>query len=251
MIYWYAVYLLFAIVVGFFIVRKELRHDYPNIDNESVLDLHTYVCCCGLIGSRLAMLIYEPSYYYQSPLAILMVSEGGMTFIGSIVGGVLGCFLFQKTKRQPQENLLRYIDLGSLVVPLIGLGRAFNLINREILGKPFNGWWAVCFDAKCKVPRHPTQLYEMMTEGVMLLFLSQILISKFRKREGITFSVFMIWYGFCRFFIEIWKEPDVPSWYGDNHILTINQVFSLLMASAGLLMFFFLMKDSEPLRSTN
>ena len=112
------------------------------------------------------MLFYDPQFYFAHPLDILKVWEGGMAFHGGLIGAAVGVWLFARRYRAP---VLTVFDLASLVAPIgLFLGRIANFIRPELWGRPTDVPWAMIFPGSDGVPRHPSQIYEALLEGLAL-----------------------------------------------------------------------------------
>ena len=183
---------------------KELEG--KDLSKKEIGDLLTY-CIIGLIiGARLGYcLFYNFFYYLHHPLKIFSVWEGGMSFHGGAIGVLIVGWIFAVRKNKP---FLMLADMGALAAP-IGLffGRIGNFINAELYGRETNVAWGMVFPDAGELPRHPSQLYEAFTEG-LVLFLILLLLSRQKRPNGFFFGVFLSGYGLFRFLIEFYREPD-------------------------------------------
>lgn len=162
-----------------------------------------------ILGGRLGyVLLYHPSHYFFHPLEILYVWSGGMSFHGGCIGVVIAMFLFER-RRGLQTFVL--MDIVAAAAPLgLFLGRVANLINGELWGRVSNAPWAVVFPSVGPEPRHPSQLYEAVLEGIVLGVLLNILLHLFnaRLRPGLLSGVFLLFYSLFRIAVETVREPD-------------------------------------------
>ena len=144
------------------------------------------------------MLFYNFEFYINNLLDILKVWEGGMSFHGGVIGIVIATILFAKKNNQ---NIFLYLDIVALVAPIgIFFGRIANFINSELVGKPTDLVWGVIFPLVDNIPRHPSQLYEAIFEGVFLfIIMNKIYFSKNYKEGSCSFA-FLIFYGIFRLF---------------------------------------------------
>lgn len=162
-----------------------------------------------IVGGRLGyVLFYNPAQYLAAPLDALKIWHGGMSFHGGLVGVSLAAYAFTRAKNIP---LLSFTDLLACVAPIgLGLGRLANFINGELFGRETNVPWGVVFPRGGQVPRHPSQLYEALAEG-LILFVVLFFLSRrkgIRERKGFLSGIFLILYGVFRFAIEFFREPD-------------------------------------------
>ncbi|MBV5324316.1 MAG: prolipoprotein diacylglyceryl transferase, partial [Rhodospirillaceae bacterium] len=148
-------------------------------------DMITWATLGTIIGGRLGhVLLWDPGYYLSNPLEILMVWKGGMAFHGGLIGVIAAMFIYARRAGIPFFALA---DLAAAATPIgLGLGRLANFINGELVGRPTDVPWAVIFPHVDNLPRHASQLYEALTEGVLLFIILAILAhqQKIRERLG-------------------------------------------------------------------
>ena len=234
---WYSLAYIAGILVGWWIAKKIIIY---KIENKTVIfdvkifdDLISYIIISIILGGRLGYVIfYNSSYYLNNPLDIFKIWQGGMSFHGAFIGVVLGTYLFAKREK---INLFFFLDIIACVAPVgIFFGRLANFINGELYGKPSTFFWSVIFPKVDEIPRHPSQLYEAMLEGLVLFI---ILISVTYKKEtktGIISALFMILYGFFRIVAEQFREPDLQVGYLFD-LFSMGSILSFLMILIGLL----------------
>ena len=153
------------------------------------------------------------------------VWQGGMSFHGGLIGVVFASIIFAKKNNQ---NPFLYMDVVALVAP-IGLffGRIANFINSELYGTITNVPWAVTFIRVDDIPRHPSQLYEALLEGLFLFLLLIYFRNKFLKKPGVISGLFLALYSLFRFFVEFYRVPDEQVGYVILNF-TMGQVVSLV-----------------------
>ena len=185
-----------------------------------------------VLGGRLGyVLFYKLSEYLDQPLHIFKVWEGGMSFHGGFLGVIGALFLFA---HRHKRDWLSITDFIAPLCPLgLGAGRIGNFINAELWGRASNVPWAMVFPNVDTEPRHPSQLYEACTEG-LLLFLILWLFSKKPRPVGAVSGLFLITYGVLRFCVEFTREPD--AFLGLLGGFSMGQWLSLPMVIAGVLM---------------
>ena len=151
-----------------------------------------------------------PMAFVTHPLKLIAAWEGGMSFHGGLFGVVLAVWLFC---RKYKLNLLAVADLAAAFAP-VGLffGRLANFINGELWGRITDVPWAMVFPRAGDLPRHPSQLYEAATEGLLLFLIMQICLQVFKlhRRPGLLTAIFFLGYGTFRFICEFFREPDAP-----------------------------------------
>ena len=159
-----------------------------------------------------------------------------MSFHGGLIGVIFASFLFAKKNNQ---NIFIYLDIVSIVAPIgIFFGRIANFINSELYGIETNLPWAVKFIQIDDLYRHPSQLYELALEGLLLFTIIWWFSSKPRPRMAVS-GLFALCYGFFRFFIEFFREPDMHIGFVAYNWLTMGQLLCLPMLVVGSLLLLF------------
>ena len=212
---WYSLAYLAGIFIGYWYLLKLIKQPGSPMARRHADDLVFYAALGIILGGRIGyVLFYNLSYYLQNPVDILKLWDGGMSFHGGMVGTVLGIlYLSRKEKLQ----WLRVHDYVACCVPFgLFFGRLANFVNHELWGAPADVPWAVRFpeiiDGMLVVgpPRHPTQLYEAILEGVVLFAILAWMFWKTQARyePGKLVGAFTFFYGLFRFLIEFVREPD-------------------------------------------
>lgn len=189
-------------------MRPEMGWDKQQIDDLLFLGVLGVV-----LGGRLGEVVfYEPGYYFGHPLEIFAVWKGGMSFHGGFIGVLLAFAWFaRKTGR-------RFLEVGDFVAPLVPLGlasgRLGNFINGELWGRPADPGlpWAMIYPQVDTLPRHPSQLYQLAGEG-LLLFVVLWIYAASPRRMGRVSGFFLMGYGSLRFVAEFFRNPD-PGFLG-------------------------------------
>ncbi|HNQ86134.1 MAG TPA: prolipoprotein diacylglyceryl transferase [Deltaproteobacteria bacterium] len=228
---WYGLMYVIGFIVAYFVTVHICRRRGHPMTRTDVEDFVTY-CILGLVlGARIGYcLIYNPVYYLTNPLKFLAVWEGGMSFHGGLIGLVLTGILFARARGKP---FLLLADLGGLAAtPGLFFGRIGNFINAELFGRVTDVPWGMVFPGGGPLPRHPSQLYEAFSEGLLLFVILYVLSRKVNTR-GVVFGVFLAGYGLLRFIMEFFREPD-PQIGFVFLSLTMGQTLCLIMVAAGL-----------------
>jgi len=205
---WYALAYIAGILIGWRHVRKIAASPPKVMSGDETDDLVVW-CTLGIVlGGRLGyVLFYQPGYFAANPLQILELWHGGMSFHGGLIGVVTALVLFA---RQHKLSFLMVGDAVVCAVP-IGLffGRLANFINGELFGRPSDLPWAMIFPRGGPEPRHPSQIYEALLEGVVLFLVLYLLRRKgLRERPGFIAGAFLVGYGIARIIGECFREPD-------------------------------------------
>jgi phosphatidylglycerol:prolipoprotein diacylglycerol transferase len=226
----YLVAFVLVLVLGKIRARRNLLTGWHPRD---VDDMLFYGVFGVIIGGRLGyVLFYKPLYYLAHPLEIVQVWTGGMSFHGGFLGVLLALWVFARNRNK------RWLDVTDFVAPLVPLGlaagRLGNFINGELVGRVTDVPWAMVFPQVDMLPRHPSQLYQLALEGV-LLFLFLWWYSSRPRPTGAVSGMFLVGYGALRFIAEFAREPD--SFLGLlAGGLSMGQWLSLPMIAAGFLM---------------
>ncbi|NRA74218.1 MAG: prolipoprotein diacylglyceryl transferase [Rickettsiales bacterium] len=237
LIRWYSLAYILGIALGIFYIKyltKKTRLKLP-------LEFWDSLFCAGVIGivvgGRLGhVLIYNPIEYFKHPIEIFKTWKGGMSFHGGAIGAITAIIFVSKKYSIDYWKLL---DLASCAAPIgIFFGRIANFINGYLFGKPTELPWGVIFLNTGGGPflRHPTQIYEALTEGLLLFIILNIIIIKYKayKKTRIVSALFCILYSLFRFCIEFLKEPDQHIGYIFSYF-TMGQLLSLIMIAVGII----------------
>ncbi|MBF0179227.1 MAG: prolipoprotein diacylglyceryl transferase [Magnetococcales bacterium] len=203
---WYGLMYTLTFLLGWPLLKAQARRQALPLEPERLADLLMYALLGVILGGRLGYIFfYQFEYYLANPLAMLRVWEGGMSFHGGLLGVLLAGFLFA---RQSGVPFLAIGDLLAVVTPMgLFLGRIGNFINGELWGRPTDLPWAMVFPGAGSLPRHPSQLYEAVLEGVLLFVLLWVL-GRRPRAPGFLGGVFLMGYGLCRLLVELVREPD-------------------------------------------
>jgi len=233
---WYSLSYIVGIFLGWFVAKKIfIKHDHVN---KKFDDYITYVIIGIILGGRIGyVLFYNPEYYINNFFDIFKIWEGGMSFHGGLIGIIISTIIFGKRNNQ---NPFLYMDIVALVAPIgIFFGRISNFINSELYGKVTDLPWSVTFIQIDNLPRHPTQIYEALLEGIILfVILVNFKNKNFLLKPGLISSLFLIFYSIFRFSIEFIRVPDAQLGYLLFN-LTMGQILSVILMLTGLVLFYF------------
>lgn len=233
---WYPLAYIAGILAGFFYIKFISRKLKLNFSSQALDDLFCFSIIGIIISGRLGyILIYDPGHYLAYPLEILKSWRGGMAFHGGLIGFIVAAFLVAKKHK---VNPWLVLDLSACIAPLgIFFGRIANFINGELFGRPTIMPWGVIFQntGGGSVPRHPSQIYEALTEGLVLFIImnSILFFTKARLRPGLLSGIFCIFYAIFRFIIENFRMPDQQIGYIFSYF-TMGQLLSLVMLACGI-----------------
>lgn len=234
---WYGVSYAAGILLGIFYIKYLLGVYQNDQRNKNVIvpyDFLNYLVLGIVIGGRLGHCIFfEFEHYIKNPIEILYLWQGGMAFHGGIIGVMLSMLLFS---RKYGVAFWALMDLIAAATPIgIFFGRIANFINAELYGIPTELPWGVEFVKLGDfIPRHPTQIYEALTEGLLNFILLYILITKgLLKKEKIISAMFLIFYSVFRINIEFLKETEDIMVFD---IVSTGQFFSIISLLFGIIL---------------
>lgn len=231
---WYSMAYLVGIISAWLLVRRQINLYKIPITKENLEDLVFDVTMGIILGGRLGyVLFYGHSLFWEHPLEIFAIWNGGMSFHGGIIGVILAIFYFAHQIKMP---FLRVTDLVVLYVPIgIFLGRLANFVNDELWGRVTDVAWAVRFPNGGYLPRHPSQIYESLTEGVLMFIILNVLwrYRWVREKTGFVSGMFAFLYALFRISMEPFREPDQQLGYFFNSV-TMGQILSLPFLLIGL-----------------
>lgn len=235
-VHWYGICYVLGFIVIFFYGRRLIRKktNAPKLDQEDYNNFLFFSILGVLIGGRLGyMVFYDFHEFIINPITFFKVYQGGMSFHGGLLGVLFSIIAFGKLKKKRLGQLL---DFASQLAPIgLGLGRIGNLINGELWGRPTGMPWGIIYRNVDKIPRHPSQIYEFLLEGVILFFLLKWLARKEHPEYFLSGS-FAIFYGIFRIIAENFREPDHNIGFIIGHWLTMGQILSLPVLILGLIL---------------
>lgn len=253
---WYGLMYFFSLVFAVWYGKKKvLKNKIYNIKKTETFIYSIFLGSC--IGGRIGYIIfYNFPYYSNNILHIFYIWEGGMSFHGGLIGGIITIlYLSFKYKK-------KILEISDFIVPLVpfglGAGRLGNFINSELWGRISpNFSYAVIFPnsqyqdleiikkhPELKIllekygglPRHPSQLYEFFLEGVVLFFIIYFFTKKNRSTGSVS-GLFLITYGVFRSILEFFREPD-PQIGLFKNMITMGQILSIPMIILGIIIIF-------------
>ncbi|MBK4775693.1 prolipoprotein diacylglyceryl transferase [Candidatus Pantoea edessiphila] len=249
---WYGLMYLVGLIFALWLAKlRAKKYNYSIKEIEGLI----YHCFFGaIIGGRIGyMFFYNLPLLIDKPLSLIKIWEGGMSFHGGLLGVILiivyHCY----------KNQRIFFEISDFIAPLIpfglGVGRLGNFINGELWGRvdlyfPFTVFFPNAYNEDLKtalenptyqslfeyygaLPRHPSQLYEFILEGVILFFILNIFVLKNRPL-GSTSGLFLVCYGIFRILVEFFREPDIQlGLFYDS--ITMGQILSLPMFIIGII----------------
>ena len=250
LIRWYGLMYIFAFGTAFIVLKKLLKEGALDTQGYKATedDIFSFIATgivFLLIGARIfSTLVYDTSgIYYKKPWLIFwpfndkgqFTGLAGMSYHGGFIGGFIGMIFWCVRHKKP---ILKWVDAMATAIPAgYTFGRLGNYLNGELYGRITTMPWGTVFPsaerfsasiawvqnfaqkggmelhgALINLPRHPSQLYEALFEG-LILFLIIWLLHKKKPFDGFSSSLYIAGYGIFRFFIEYFREPDADIGY--------------------------------------
>ena len=244
---WYGIAYLLGFIIAGVILRIAWKKERSPYDPEQVMNLMTFQILGVLIGGRIGyVLLYQTSKFWQDPLVLLRVWEGGMASHGGFVGVCIATLWYA---RQSKQSPFPIGDLiVSIVAPGILLGRIANFINGELWGRTTEVSWGVLFPNApgfaLSVARHPSQIYAAILEGLLPFIYIQW---RFWKSDtpsrfpGQLTGEFLLIYSAGRILSELYREPDASLIVG----MSRGQFYSIFLAMGGILLIYLARKRAK------
>ena len=242
---WYSMAYLVGILVGWWLINRNVRINSLGLSRAQIEDLIFYLTIGIILGGRLGYAIfYGGAEMWLKPWHLLEIWKGGMSFHGGAVGVIVAVYLFARKINYP---FLALTDLIVLYAPIgIFLGRLANFVNDELWGRVTDVPWAVRFPNGGFLPRHPSQLYEGLLEGLLMFIILNFLwrFSRIRQNHGLVSALFIVLYGCFRICLEQFREPDAQLGFFFGGI-TMGQMLSVPLVAVGLVVIFFILRKEK------
>ena len=235
---WYSLAYIFTFVIGSVLIKKLNQNSYKFLSDNQIDKFFLWSVIGVIVGGRIGYVIfYQTSLVFSKPLFLFQIWNGGMSFHGGLIGMIVSIYIFSI-----KYNLRFFYlsDLVSLVAPIgLFLGRISNFINTELYGRVTDFPFAIIYPLIDNQPRHPSQLYEALFEG-LVLFLILFIYYNSKPRSyliGNISALFLIFYSLFRFVIEYLREPDSHLGLILN-FFSMGQLLCIPIFLAGLAIFF-------------
>lgn len=233
---WYSILILIAFSLGYLLVSNRCRK--VGINKTLIMDLSFYLVIFCILGARLYYCLFNMDYYSKNIIDVIKIWEGGLAIHGGIIAGILTIYIFSKRK---EVSLLKLLDIFA---PALALGQAIGRWGNFFNGEAFGPITSLLNLQKIGVPQfiidgmyidgsyhHPTFLYESI--GCLLIFIIIVLIRNIKNiKEGQITSIYFIFYGFVRFFIESLRQDSLMLFN-----FKVAQIVSILMIIIGIILF--------------
>ncbi|MCW5588978.1 MAG: prolipoprotein diacylglyceryl transferase [Legionellales bacterium] len=236
-IHWYGIMYLIGFLGAWLLCLPAYRRERLGLSTEQVGDLIFYGALGVVLGGRIGyMLFYDFTQFIHQPWIIIRVWDGGMSFHGGLIGVILTMYWFAK------RHGIAFFALTDFIAPVVpiglGAGRIGNFINGELWGRVTTVPWGMIYPQAGMLPRHPSEIYEFLLEGVLLFIILWLFQRQPRPRMA-TSALFLVGYGCLRFLCEFFRQPDPQLGFIAFGWLTQGQLLSIPMILLGGGLFYF------------
>jgi len=244
---WYGISYLAGFLSAYYLLYYYFKKNRSPYDSDQIINLMTFQVMGVLLGGRVGfVLLYRTEEFFDNPLMILFVWQGGMASHGGFAGVILATIWYAKKSHQ---NFWPVADLIATVVPPgLFFGRLANFINGELWGKQTDSSWGVLFpnapDFALGVARHPSQLYAAFLEGLFIFAYVQLRFWRsdiYVKNPGRLGGEFLIAYAISRIIGEFYREPDASLIIG----ISRGQFYSIFLLLGGIGVIFYSLKRKK------
>lgn len=234
-VHWYGLMYLISFALGWLLLTYRVRYFDLKWTKDQISDLVFYASLGVILGGRIGyILFYNLSFYIAHPIDMLKVWDGGMSFHGGMLGVLLAiwiwCFRYRTAYFQVTDLIAPIVPIG------LAAGRIGNFINGELWGRVTHVPWAMIYPEAGPLPRHPSEIYEFLLEGVCL-FIVLWWFSFNKKRPPMAVSgLFLLGYGLARFIGEFFRQPDPQLGFIAWGWLTMGQLLCTPMILLGMVL---------------
>lgn len=230
-IHWYGLMYLIGFAAAWWLGIRRARQEGSGWSEEQISDVIFWGAMGVVLGGRAGyVLFYNFERFLDDPLWLFAVWEGGMSFHGGLLGVIAAMYLFG---RKHHKSLFEMTDFIAPLIPIgLGAGRIGNFIGGELWGRVTDQPWGVIFPRGGDLPRHPSQLYEFVLEGLVLFLVLWWFSAKPQPRMAVS-GLFLVLYGSFRSLVEFVREPDAHLQFVAFEWLTMGQLLSLPMIVFG------------------
>ncbi len=235
-LHWYGFMYMLAFMTGWLLGRYRVTRTNSGWTKEDIDDLLTLSMLGVIVGGRLGfVLFYDLPTYIADPMEIFRVWHGGMSFHGGLLGVLVAFWWYA---HRTQRTFFQVSDfVAPLVAPGLFFGRIGNFINGELWGNVSAVPWAMVFPHAGSLPRHPSQLYEAILEGLVLFTMVWVFSAK-KRRVGAVSGLFALGYGVFRFGVEFVRTPDAQLGYLAFGWMTMGQLLCIPLIVLGIYLLF-------------
>lgn len=242
-VHWYGLMYLVAFLAGWWLGLWRTRREGGSWQAQEIPDLVFYFALGAIIGGRVGYtLLYNFPAFIDDPLILFRIWQGGMSYHGGMVGVFVAMELYG---RKTGRTFFQVTDfMAPLVPPGLAAGRMGNFINGELWGGPTDLPWGMVFPYVDAQPRHPSMLYELLLEGLVLFLILWLYSRKPRPTMAVS-GLYLLFYGLFRFAVEFVREPDAHIGYLAFGWVTMGHVLSMPMIVIGIAFYWYAMNRKD------
>lgn len=227
-IHWYGLMYLIGFLAFWWLGKIRAQKEFIKVNPAEVGDMMFYGVLGVVLGGRIGyILFYNFASFLDDPLMLFRIWQGGMSFHGGFLGVLVAVWIYQRKRNLGFWNTMDFI---APMVPIgLGAGRTGNFINGELWGRVTDLPWGVVYPPLGLAPRHPSQLYEALLEGLVLFVILWVFANKPRPVAAVS-ALFLVGYGVFRFLVEFVRAPDAHigfiafGWLTMGHLLTLPMI---------------------------
>lgn len=234
-VHWYGLMYLIGFAAVWLLALYRMQKPYwSHWTKAQISDVVFYGAMGAILGGRIGYtFIYNLPVFLANPLVIFKVWQGGMSFHGGFFGVAVALYFYSLASKKP------FYEITDFIAPFIPIGlaagRIGNFINGELWGRVTTMPWGVVYPGAGPLPRHPSEIYEFLLEGV-LLFIVLWFYSRHPKPYRAVTGMLMVCYGVFRSFAELFRQPDAQLGFIAGHWLTMGQLLSFIMILLGVIL---------------
>jgi phosphatidylglycerol:prolipoprotein diacylglycerol transferase len=233
-VHWYGLMYIIGFALAWLLGNYRAKHSQAAWTRNQVEDVIFYSALGVILGGRIGyMLFYDLPGFWANPLVIFKVWQGGMSFHGGLLGVIISLWIYC------WKNQKTFFEVTDFIAPLVPIGlaagRIGNFINGELWGRVTHVPWAIVFPNAGAEPRHPSQLYEFLAEGILLFILLWLFSAKKPPQKAVS-GLFLVGYAMARFSCEMFRQPDLQLGFVAFDWLTMGQLLCVPMFIIGIWM---------------
>lgn len=232
---WYGLMYVIGFIITNYLMKYLSRKGFFKVPEKEIDNFMTLMLLCMFVGARIFyVFIYNWDYYSQHLMEVPAVWQGGLSFHGALTGLIVGGYWMGEKYNLSWGQTMDVVALAG--TQGLFFGRMGNFINGELYGRVTDSPWGMIFPAGGPYPRHASQLYEGVLEGIVLSLILWAVYPRL-KSYGYLSAIFLFGYGFFRFLVEFVREPDAQLGYYFG-FMTMGQILCTIMMIVGGLAFY-------------
>lgn len=242
---WYGLMYVLSYVLGSFLLKRLSDQGFLPMNKKQIDQYVTSLMIGMFLGARFFyVFIYNWDYYAHNLSDIIAIWKGGLSFHGALFGMCLATLWMAK---RVGVHFFQIADSLALAGTL-GLfwGRMGNFLNGELYGRVTDSAIGMVFPLAGPYPRHASQLYEGLSEGLILFLVLWFIIRPKQKIYGVVSTFFMAGYGLFRYLVEFFREPDSQLGYYFGGTTTMGQILCLIMIALSFVVYLLAKKANIP-----